>query len=70
MEGGGVLSATDQQTMVSSFLEIAVGQTADTARQFLQVSIPSLFTSSYLLIDRLGYVHMYVFVFLHIFPQI
>ncbi|PWA66879.1 UBX domain-containing protein [Artemisia annua] len=27
----------DQQIMVSSFLEIAVGQTADTARQFLQV---------------------------------
>ncbi|KAI3719907.1 hypothetical protein L6452_20813 [Arctium lappa] len=38
MEGGGVLSATDQQTMVSSFLEIAVGQTADTARQFLQAT--------------------------------
>lgn len=31
---------TDQQTMVSSFLEIAVGQTPDTARQFLQVPIP------------------------------
>ncbi|KAI3778707.1 hypothetical protein L2E82_08090 [Cichorium intybus] len=38
MEGGGVLSATDQQQMVSSFLEIAVGQTADTARQFLQAT--------------------------------
>lgn len=33
----GDLSTTDQQSMVSSFLEIAVGQTADTARQFLQV---------------------------------
>ncbi|KAI3497964.1 hypothetical protein L2E82_13982 [Cichorium intybus] len=38
MEGGGVLSATDQQNMVSLFLEIAVGQTADTARQFLQAT--------------------------------
>ncbi|XP_071735742.1 plant UBX domain-containing protein 7-like [Rutidosis leptorrhynchoides] len=38
MEGVGVLSATDQQTLVSSFLEIAVGQTADTARQFLQAT--------------------------------
>jgi hypothetical protein len=35
----GVLSATDKQSMVSSFLEIAVGQTADTATQFLQVFI-------------------------------
>lgn len=26
---------TDQETMVSSFLEIAVGQTAETAIQFL-----------------------------------
>ncbi|KAI3453237.1 hypothetical protein Pfo_009900 [Paulownia fortunei] len=34
----GVLSSTDQQNMVSSFLEIAVGQTADTARQFLQAT--------------------------------
>ncbi|CAA3000419.1 plant UBX domain-containing 7 [Olea europaea subsp. europaea] len=34
----GVLSATDQQSMVSSFLEIASGQTADTARQFLQAT--------------------------------
>lgn len=33
-----VFSATDQQSMVSSFLEIAVGQTADTARQFLQAT--------------------------------
>ncbi|KAG2707699.1 hypothetical protein I3760_05G159700 [Carya illinoinensis] len=33
----GVLSA-DKQNMVSSFLEIAVGQTADTARQFLQAT--------------------------------
>ncbi|KAD7116714.1 hypothetical protein R6Q59_006549 [Mikania micrantha] len=38
MDGGGVISATDQQIMVSSFLEIAVGQTADTARQFLQAT--------------------------------
>lgn len=28
----------DQQSLVSSFLEIAVGQTADTARQFLQAT--------------------------------
>ena len=39
MEGGVVLSTTDQQNMVSLFLEIAVGQTAETARQFLQVPI-------------------------------
>ncbi|KAJ9554126.1 hypothetical protein OSB04_018171 [Centaurea solstitialis] len=32
---GGVV---DQQTMVSNFLEIAVGQTADTAKQFLQAT--------------------------------
>lgn len=32
-----VASSVDQQSLVSSFLEIAVGQTADTARQFLQV---------------------------------
>lgn len=38
MDAGGVLSATDQQTMVSSFLEIAVGQTVDTAKQFLQAT--------------------------------
>ncbi|KAL4586488.1 hypothetical protein LXL04_011124 [Taraxacum kok-saghyz] len=38
MEGGVVLSATDQQNMVSLFLEIAVGQTAETARQFLQAT--------------------------------
>lgn len=31
-------SATDQEQLVSSFLEIAVGQTADTARQFLQAT--------------------------------
>ncbi|XP_062113102.1 plant UBX domain-containing protein 7 isoform X3 [Humulus lupulus] len=35
---GGMLSASDQQSMVSSFLEIAVGQTAETARQFLQAT--------------------------------
>ncbi|KAL9241723.1 hypothetical protein vseg_015799 [Gypsophila vaccaria] len=34
----GVISSNDQQSMVSSFLEIAVGQTADTARQFLQAT--------------------------------
>lgn len=33
-----VLSPTEQQSMVSSFLEIAVGQTAETARQFLQAT--------------------------------
>ncbi|KAL1550595.1 plant UBX domain-containing protein 7-like [Salvia divinorum] len=33
-----VMSAVDQQSLVSSFLEIAVGQTADTARQFLQAT--------------------------------
>lgn len=33
-----VLSATDKQSMVTSFLEIAVGQSADTARQFLQAT--------------------------------
>ncbi|KAL7001430.1 hypothetical protein U1Q18_002581 [Sarracenia purpurea var. burkii] len=33
-----ILSPTDKQIMVSSFLEIAVGQTADTARQFLQAT--------------------------------
>lgn len=38
MEGGGALSATDQQQMISSFLEIAVGQTDDIARQFLQAT--------------------------------
>lgn len=31
------ISASDQQDLVTSFLEIAAGQTADTARQFLQV---------------------------------
>ncbi|XP_007045357.2 PREDICTED: plant UBX domain-containing protein 7 isoform X1 [Theobroma cacao] len=34
----GILSATDKQRMVSSFLEIAVGQTAETATQFLQAT--------------------------------
>ena len=33
----GLLLPTDQQSMVSSFLEIAVGQTAETATLFLQV---------------------------------
>jgi len=35
----GMLSANEQQSMVSSFLEVAQGQTAETARQFLQVSL-------------------------------
>ncbi|KAF7813001.1 plant UBX domain-containing protein 7 [Senna tora] len=34
----GMLSATDQEIMVSSFLEIAEGQTAETAIQFLQAT--------------------------------
>ncbi|XP_071722791.1 plant UBX domain-containing protein 7-like [Rutidosis leptorrhynchoides] len=34
----GILSANEQQLMVSSFLEIAAGQTADTARQFLEAT--------------------------------
>ena len=38
----GMLSASDKQSMVSSFLEIAVGQTAETAMQFLQVPFSSL----------------------------
>lgn len=33
----GLVSPTDQQTLVTSFLEVAQGQTAATARQFLQV---------------------------------
>uniref|UniRef100_A0A7N0VC67 UBX domain-containing protein n=1 Tax=Kalanchoe fedtschenkoi TaxID=63787 RepID=A0A7N0VC67_KALFE len=33
-----VVSPADQQNMVASFLEIAVGQTAETARQFLQAT--------------------------------
>lgn len=39
----GVQYTRDQQKMVMSFLEIAVGQTADTARQFLQVSFSANF---------------------------
>ncbi|KAF5939658.1 hypothetical protein HYC85_023917 [Camellia sinensis] len=35
----GVLSPSDKESMVSSFLEIAVGQTVDTATQFLQYVI-------------------------------
>jgi hypothetical protein len=38
----GMLSPTDQQTLVSSFLEVAQGQTAATARQFLQVHFTSI----------------------------
>ncbi|CAL5354464.1 unnamed protein product [Camellia sinensis] len=34
----GVLSPSDKESMVSSFLEIAVGQTVDTATQFLQAT--------------------------------
>ncbi|KAJ6324230.1 hypothetical protein OIU76_011519 [Salix suchowensis] len=33
-----LLSENDEQSMVSSFLEIAVGQTAEIARQFLQAT--------------------------------
>ncbi|KAK9115691.1 hypothetical protein Sjap_014638 [Stephania japonica] len=33
-----VLTATEKQSMVSSFLDIAVGQSAETARQFLQAT--------------------------------
>ncbi|KMT09712.1 hypothetical protein BVRB_6g131610 [Beta vulgaris subsp. vulgaris] len=33
-----ILSPTDKQSMVTSFLEIAVGQTVDTAHQFLQAT--------------------------------
>ncbi|TKY58512.1 Plant UBX domain-containing protein 7 [Spatholobus suberectus] len=34
----GVLSPNEQQSMISSFLEVAQGQTAETARQFLQAT--------------------------------
>ncbi|KAL1204420.1 Plant UBX domain-containing protein 7 [Cardamine amara subsp. amara] len=34
----GMLCSDDQQRLVSSFLEIAVGQTSETARQFLQAT--------------------------------
>ncbi|CAH2037697.1 unnamed protein product, partial [Thlaspi arvense] len=34
----GMLSSSDQQKLVTSFLEIAVGQTAETARQFLEAT--------------------------------
>ncbi|RYR27408.1 hypothetical protein Ahy_B01g051441 isoform B [Arachis hypogaea] len=34
----GMLSANDQQSMVSLFLEVAQGQTTETARQFLQAT--------------------------------
>ncbi|KAJ4867569.1 Plant UBX domain-containing protein 7 [Raphanus sativus] len=34
----GMLSPSDQQRLVSSFLEIAVGQTSETARQFLEAT--------------------------------
>lgn len=33
----GMLSSSEQERLVSSFLEIAVGQTSETARQFLEV---------------------------------
>ncbi|OWM77230.1 plant UBX domain-containing protein 7 [Punica granatum] len=33
-----VLSTNDQESMISSFLEIAVGQSVETARQFLQMT--------------------------------
>ncbi|KAD2393441.1 hypothetical protein R6Q59_012266 [Mikania micrantha] len=38
MEDGESLSATEKQTMVSTFVEITFGQTVDTARQFLQAT--------------------------------
>lgn len=41
----GALSASEQETLVDSFLEIAVGQSADTARQFLQVQFTLSFSS-------------------------
>ena len=34
----GMLSASDKQSMVSPFLEIAVGQTAETVMQLLQAT--------------------------------
>ncbi|CAH8353876.1 unnamed protein product [Eruca vesicaria subsp. sativa] len=34
----GMLSSSDQQRLISSFLEIAVGQTSETARQFLEAT--------------------------------
>lgn len=34
------MSTNDQQAIISSFLEVAVGQSAETARQFLQVGPP------------------------------
>ena len=48
----GVLSATEKQSMVSSFLEIAFGQSADTAKQYLQVMIfVFLFLSDHFLLN-------------------
>ncbi|KAL1568696.1 plant UBX domain-containing protein 7-like isoform X2 [Salvia divinorum] len=38
MEEEAVSAGTDHHNIISSFLEIAVGQTADTARQFLQAT--------------------------------
>ncbi|XP_076911377.1 plant UBX domain-containing protein 7-like [Bidens hawaiensis] len=38
MENDGLSSGTDQQTKIDSFLEIALDQTADTARRFLQAT--------------------------------
>ncbi|KAL0697748.1 hypothetical protein Bca4012_053870 [Brassica carinata] len=38
MEEGIMLSSSEQQSLVSSFLDIAVGQTAETARQFLEAT--------------------------------
>ncbi|KAJ4879321.1 Plant UBX domain-containing protein 7 [Raphanus sativus] len=35
---GTMLSSSDQQRLVSSFLDIAVGQTSETARQFLEAT--------------------------------
>ncbi|CAN0890993.1 Plant UBX domain-containing protein 7 [Linum grandiflorum] len=47
----GMLSATEKDSMVSSFLEIAVGQTADTARQFLQAKAAASVQDKWLLIN-------------------
>ncbi|KAK9059956.1 hypothetical protein SSX86_020660 [Deinandra increscens subsp. villosa] len=38
MEAGEFLSATEKQTMVSTFMEITLGQTPDSATQFLQAT--------------------------------
>ncbi|XP_021743000.1 uncharacterized protein LOC110709088 isoform X2 [Chenopodium quinoa] len=42
-----IISPSDKQVMVSKFLEIVAGQSADTVRQFLQVLIPILKPTGY-----------------------